>query len=609
MNHPLCGLLAALVIAISGPTSLAAQVTYHPPKDVVGQKKVDQKEQKPAKKTSYKKVFKREVDGLINATIGAMRGDGSLGDGSALNTAQILTAMGNSHRFYTLGDGPVVRKPIHFLFTRRNASGAYADAGGDEVATTRWVLDALQITDPVEHRTELQDGAKWLNSKRIRDASPWQSRILALGEQMRRDGSNPRQAGADVAKSVARGPIRAADGSIDHARTTDALLHLVACQVIGRRIDKTGDPGGAAFSTAAQRGIDFLRTRQEDGVFFAATKDGKFPDTGLSGLGLAALQTKPVALRTKDEHAIIDAGLATLVKQQNDDGSFGRSTVNYTTCAAILALTMAKDPRFDATILKARNYVLGIQNIEDRGYAKGDRDYGSIGYGGDQRGDLSNLGFAVQALRETGLDENHEAFAKAIVFLQRTQNLRKVNDFEGRVKNSDGEWQTVESGDDGGSAYYPGNSPAGYDDSSNGKRIPRSYGSMTYMLLRTYTLCGIESTDHRVQSAIDWIQKHWTLDENPGSSPLLPEKTKYQGLYYYYMVLAQALDNAGIDRVEATDEGKSKTVDWRTDLAAKLASLQREDGSWLNDANTRWWEGQDTVCTIYALLALQRCAQ
>ncbi|MCH7925963.1 MAG: hypothetical protein IIC51_10560 [Planctomycetes bacterium] len=35
-----------------------------------------------------------------------------------------------------------------------------------------------------------------------------------------------------------------------------------------------------------------------------------------------------------------------------------------------------------------------------------------------------------------------------------------------------------------------------------------------------------------------------------------------------------------------------------------LVSLQRDDGSWVNDAD-RWYEGNPQLVTAYALLALQ----
>ena len=42
-------------------------------------------------------------------------------------------------------------------------------------------------------------------------------------------------------------------------------------------------------------------------------------------------------------------------------------------------------------------------------------------------------------------------------------------------------------------------------------------------------------------------------------------------------------------------------------LQQKLRELQLADGSWRNEKNDRWWEGQKLVCTVYALLALERC--
>ena len=46
--------------------------------------------------------------------------------------------------------------------------------------------------------------------------------------------------------------------------------------------------------------------------------------------------------------------------------------------------------------------------------------------------------------------------------------------------------------------------------------------------------------------------------------------------------------------------------DWRAELAAKLVSLQRADGSWAN-ANNRFWEADPVLCTSFALLVLELC--
>ena len=111
-----------------------------------------------------------------------------------------------------------------------------------------------------------------------------------------------------------------------------------------------------------------------------------------------------------------------------------------------------------------------------------------------------------------------------------------------------------------------------------------------------------------------WIQDNWTLAVNPGSDPAMGEKVKYAGLFYYYMVLAQALDAAGTDAVmvpdpEATASGTppTKAVDWRNALRDHLASIQQPDGTWINGKNGRWMENLPLLCTCYAMAALERC--
>ncbi|MCK5940903.1 MAG: terpene cyclase/mutase family protein, partial [Planctomycetes bacterium] len=336
-----------------------------------------------------------------------------------------------------------------------------------------------------------------------------------------------------------------------------------------------------------------------------------------TGFGLMALQTKPKQLRTAAEQAVIDKGLTWLLTQQNDDGTFGQQVTNYTTCVVVGALVRWHDPKKEPALKRAQKAILMFQNTEAGGYSPSDRDYGSIGYGNSQRGDLSNLHFSLEALRATGLPEDHEALKKAIVFLQRTQNLKSSNDFSGRVPHPSKEGETLEvtAGDDGGATYYPGNSNAGYQIRPDGTAVARSYGSMTYALLKSYTLAGLKGDDPRVQAAVKWIQDNWTLAINPGSDPALGEKTKYAGLFYYYMVLAQALDAAGIETVKVEREyaenysGKREVdeIDWREALRAHLAKIQLPNGTWVNGKNDRWMEDQPLLCTCYAMAALEHC--
>jgi hypothetical protein len=303
-----------------------------------------------------------------------------------------------------------------------------------------------------------------------------------------------------------------------------------------------------------------------------------------------------------------------LLAGQNEDGTFGERQTNYTTCVVVGALVRWGDPAVAPALQKAQRAILAFQNCEANDYRPGDRDYGSIGYGSSQRGDLSNLQFSLQALRDSGLPQDHEAFQKALVFLQRTQNLKATNDFQGKVPHPDKRDVVLDArpGDDGGAAYYPGTSNAGYVLQPDGTAVPRSYGSMTYALLKAYTLCGVPAGDTRVHAAVQWIQQNWTLAVNPGADPALGEKVQHQGLFYYYMVLAQALSAMQLEHVlvqAKNDKGEVGTqkVDWKKALRAQLEGMQQADGTWVNGKNDRWMENLPLLCTCYALAALERC--
>ena len=280
-----------------------------------------------------------------------------------------------------------------------------------------------------------------------------------------------------------------------------------------------------AWSKQQQKGCDFLMAKQKDGVFSVQTRRGSFPDPGFTSLAIAAIQSKPKDKRSEAEQATIDNGLRWVLKNQNEDGSFGRNVPNYTTCAAVMALSRwhDQDAAKDA-LAKAQKYVLMIQKCEQNGTQRSDVEYGGVGYSSKgERSDLSNMQFAISALRQSNLDIEHEAFQRTLVFLQRVQNRKESNDLDGKMTIKTGEKGTAKLsvGDDGGAVYYPGESPAGYVVNPDGSATPRSYGSMTYALLKTYTLCGVDTKDPRVQAAIRWIDDHWTVTENPGADPSL----------------------------------------------------------------------------------------
>ena len=74
-----------------------------------------------------------------------------------------------------------------------------------------------------------------------------------------------------------------------------------------------------------------------------------------------------------------------------------------------------------------------------------------------------------------------------------------------------------------------------------------------------------------------------------------------EGLYYYYQAMAKALNAAGINKLTLED---GSTADWRNDLGGKLLTIQRSDGSWVND-NGRWMESNPILVTAYTVMALE----
>lgn len=135
------------------------------------------------------------------------------------------------------------------------------------------------------------------------------------------------------------------------------------------------------------------------------------------------------------------------------------------------------------------------------------------------------------------------------------------------------------------------------DDGSVVSRL-RCYGSMTYAGFKSYIYANLDRDDQRVVAAHDWLRRHYTLDENPGMG--------MQGYYYYLVTMSRALDAWGSTTITPLnrDGTPAEPRDWANDLIAKIASLQRPDGSFVNESD-RWMEGDPVLVTAYALLALQ----
>ncbi|MBM3333969.1 terpene cyclase/mutase family protein, partial [Candidatus Sumerlaeota bacterium] len=303
-----------------------------------------------------------------------------------------------------------------------------------------------------------------------------------------------------------------------------------------------------------QKGTEFLRSQQ--------LKDGTWSETDQAKVGLTALAT--IALMDQNADAKdpnIQRAAAFLAAQQKDDGSIRLQVAleNYETALASLALKKTGNKLYDEAMKKAAAYLASIQRGADGTTTPASLYYGGIGYGRRGNPDLSNTQFALEALKESELGADKETFKRAIIFIERCQNLKR---------NNNQPWAT----DDGGFVYNPGgfthvNPKAEYAPGE----YRHSYGSMTYSGLLSFSYCDVPKDDPRVKAALDWLRAHYTVDENPGMGK--------KGLYYYYLVMAKALSAYG-DKIIVDKEGHKHF--WAVDLVNKMYELQQPDGSWVN---------------------------
>lgn len=356
---------------------------------------------------------------------------------------------------------------------------------------------------------------------------------------------------------------------------------------------------------ALARGADLLRSLQgEDGQW--GDPEIQLPgNVGYTAMALAGLSgAVPREARATD--AALAKAVAALQEAQKEDGSVWDNPrfVTYQTSAVISALSMLRRADLASVQARARDFLAASQ-IQG---SSEDPSFGGFPYKSKvpQAADLSNLQFAADALAASGLPADHPVWQRIQAYLKRVQNRSEGNVLELQVE-LEGEKVTVVAGNDGGAAYAPDQSKAGTVQRPDGKVELRSYGSMTYALLKCLLLSGVQPSDPRAVAALGWISRNWTLERNPGFEAAKdPVAAGQQGLYYYYFTLARTL--ALYERVTrkplVVQDAEGRTHDWRASLAQRLVSLQRPDGGWRNEAAERWDEGSRTLATAYATQAL-----
>ena len=343
---------------------------------------------------------------------------------------------------------------------------------------------------------------------------------------------------------------------------------------------------------AFEKGNDFLHATQNSNGWWSTPEH-----PSVTALALSALVGEPGAANVRHKKsANVQKGYAFVLGCARPDGGiYVTNLANYNTSIALMALLAARDPKYDATVRRARSFVAGMQaDLGERGSMDTPWD-GGIGYSHDAgRSDMNNTLTALEALhfsKHLVADKNSGAkgekdldWAAAIQFLQHCQNLPGVNTQA---------WVSADARDRGGFVYDPDTSKAGATTNASGQVALRSYGSISYAGLLSYIYADVKQSDPRVVAVMDWLRAHYSLEENPGLGA--------QGYFYYLHLMTKALNAAGVDVLETRD---GKKIDWRRDVAMQLINRQKADGSWQND-NGRWWEKDPTLVTAYGVLTLE----
>ncbi len=334
------------------------------------------------------------------------------------------------------------------------------------------------------------------------------------------------------------------------------------------------------------RALSFLRSAQKD--------DGGWADQHAPAINAIVARAFALDRGHGPNHPIVRRALASILRQEQSDGGIydrGQNLANYETSVVLMFLSSLDDPTLRPRIAKAQAYLTSLQFDQGESIDPRNNWYGGAGYNQAKRPDLSNTQMMIDALHQSGLSKSDPVYQRAMVFVSRCQMNSATNDQDFARESSDGGfiYSPNENGESKASIEVP-----------EGKAALRSYGSMTYAGFKSMLYANLKRDDPRVKACHGWIKRHYTLDKNPG----MPGARAREGLYYYYHVFAAALEAWG-EPVVVDDRGQSHH--WRIDLCRKLLSLQKPDGSWIND-QTRWLEGQPIYVTGLMVQTLQVAA-
>lgn len=352
----------------------------------------------------------------------------------------------------------------------------------------------------------------------------------------------------------------------------------------------------------ARRAIAFLHTTQDESGGWSANPEGPdFP--AVTALAVRGMLLDP---RIDERDPAVRAGIDHVLGFVKPDGGIHDGVLpTYNTAICVSMLSDVRTPEAAAAVGGGIGLLKRMQwgafdpaehpSPEAPAWTEPVDEshpyFGGLGYGRHGRPDLSNTQVFVQAMHDAGVSTHDPAYERALVFLRRVQMDGRVNEMPYAEGSRQGGFLYATVPDAESLDSVPGQSQAGsitetLADGRSETRL-RAYGSMTYAGFKSLLHADLPPDDLRVTAAMGWIERHFSVSENPGLGE--------QGRYYQFAVMARALDAWGEDEVAGRD--------WRGEIVRAIAALQDDDGG-MRAVHERWLEGDRNLITAYALIAL-----
>ncbi len=358
-----------------------------------------------------------------------------------------------------------------------------------------------------------------------------------------------------------------------------------------------------------------VRIQMTSGAWPVVMPDQRVPSVAYTALTVRALSGAPEALRQKYQQNI-DKAIEFLLSKANADGSFGEGASGtymktYTTAVALSALSVA--PRTDRVI----DAIRGAQAYLKRNQLREGPFKGGFGYGDEEpkrnpetgefevkrstNANLSVTAMVAEAMKDSGLSLSDDLWPLVQEFVRKCQNNTETNTDPAYLASLKEKGMSI--GNDG-SLYYTPVADAGVQKAGTRKIADREtivgYGSMTYDGIKTYVYAGLRRDAPEVKAAVDWVRRNDSVEPHPGFVYEQGQRKHLRGLYYYYLVMARALDACG-ERPLVLPDGTAR--DWPAELGEQLLKSLRETKTWVND-NPAWYEGDAVLVTGYVLNVL-----